>query len=60
MVDVTELREVFPYGKLEIEVVEGGMLCSSHNIVPELGELAACCRRRCQWCCWCGGYGQKG
>ncbi|GAB4814190.1 hypothetical protein N2152v2_001236 [Parachlorella kessleri] len=38
MVDLCQLKTCFSYGKLEIEVVEGGMLCSSHHIVPDLGE----------------------
>ena len=38
LVDLCQLKTCFSYGKLEIEVVEGGMLCSSHHIVPDLGE----------------------
>lgn len=40
MVDVTELKRVFHYGQLEIDVVEGGLSCQSANIVPELGGCA--------------------
>lgn len=38
MVDVCELRRVFPFGTMEIDVGEGGMRTHSCSMVPELGE----------------------
>lgn len=36
--DVDAVRAVFPYGQVEVRVVQGGMLASSGIVLPEHGD----------------------
>lgn len=37
-VDMDKVADVFPYGQLEIEVVEGGLSYPSGIVLPEMGD----------------------
>ncbi|MCH90472.1 3R-hydroxymyristoyl- dehydratase-hydroxymyristoyl ACP dehydrase, partial [Trifolium medium] len=37
--DIEKVKSVFPYGKiLNVEVVDGGLICSSGVLVEEMGD----------------------
>ncbi len=37
-VDLEQVKSVFPYGQISIEVGEGGMICSSGVVLPDKGD----------------------
>lgn len=36
--DIAKVKEAFPYGQVEVQVVRGGMTCSSGVILPDKGD----------------------
>lgn len=37
-VDIERVKAVFPYGRVSVEVVPGGLLCSSGVVLPDKGD----------------------
>jgi uncharacterized protein (TIGR02058 family) len=37
-IDTEKVKSVFPYGKVSIDVVPGGLLCSSGVVLPDKGD----------------------
>ncbi|GAX90594.1 Lin0512 family protein [Effusibacillus lacus] len=37
-VDIAKVKSVFPYGQVRVEVVPGGLLCSSGVVLPDKGD----------------------
>lgn len=37
-VDVAKVKETFPYGQVSIEIVPGGLICSSGVVLPDKGD----------------------
>ncbi|MFC4768857.1 Lin0512 family protein [Effusibacillus consociatus] len=37
-IDIEQVNGVFPYGKVTVEVVQGGLLCSSGVVLPDKGD----------------------
>lgn len=38
-VDVEKVKAVFPYGQVSIEIVPGGLICSSGIVLPDKGDI---------------------
>lgn len=36
--DIDAVRAVFPYGQVDIDVVDGGLAAHSHSVLPEKGD----------------------
>ena len=39
-VDASRVKEVFPYGTIEVHVVQGGLLASSGILLPDKGDIS--------------------
>lgn len=39
-VDVSKVGQVFPYGNVEVKVVQGGLLASSGIVLPDKGDVS--------------------
>ena len=37
-VDVDAVRKAFPYGRVEVELVDGGLAARSYSVLPEQGD----------------------
>ncbi|UFP96532.1 Lin0512 family protein [Gloeobacter morelensis] len=37
-VDAEQVKQVFPYGQVTVQIVPGGMLCASGIVLPEHGD----------------------
>ncbi|KEO84437.1 Lin0512 family protein [Tumebacillus flagellatus] len=37
-VDIEEVKKSFPYGQVEVEIVPGGLICSSGVVLPDKGD----------------------
>ncbi|GIM48240.1 hypothetical protein DNHGIG_37890 [Collibacillus ludicampi] len=37
--DIAKVKEAFPYGQVEVKVVQGGLICSSGVVLPEKGDV---------------------
>jgi uncharacterized protein (TIGR02058 family) len=38
-VDVDKVKATFPYGQVSVEVVPGGLICSSGVVLPDKGDV---------------------
>jgi uncharacterized protein (TIGR02058 family) len=36
--DVNAVRQCFPYGKVNVQIQDGGMVASHGKIIPEMGD----------------------
>jgi len=39
LVDIEKVKKTFPYGQVSIEVVPGGLICSSGVVLPDKGDV---------------------
>lgn len=38
LVDVEQVKKSFPYGQVSVEIVPGGLICSSGVVLPDKGD----------------------
>jgi uncharacterized protein (TIGR02058 family) len=36
--DLDQVKQTLPYGKVTVEIIDGGMLAASHTVLPEKGD----------------------
>jgi uncharacterized protein (TIGR02058 family) len=38
-VDIEKVKATFPYGQVSVEIVQGGLICSSGVVLPDKGDV---------------------
>jgi uncharacterized protein (TIGR02058 family) len=38
-VDIEKVKSTFPYGEVSVEIVSGGLICSSGVVLPDKGDV---------------------